>query len=324
MKQYLKELITRQTLKHNEQKNDNSAPSNYKLAKQFRLFKIRTRSLITDVFLISLGVFSAGFGLRGFLLPNSFIDGGAVGISLLLSNIWGISLSILLLVVNIPFIVLGYYSISKEFALKTATGIIALSIMVAFFPYPQITADKLLVAVFGGFFLGSGIGLAVRGGGVIDGTEVLAINLSKKLGLSIGDIILILNIIIFSFAAWLLSIEIALYSILTYLAASKTVDFIIEGIEEYTGVTIISIKYDEIKNMITEELGRGLTIYKGERGFGKSGQSDNEIKIIFTVLTRLEVNRLKTGIEKIDPDAFVIMNSIKDTKGGMIKKRPLK
>ncbi len=324
MKQYLRQLITRQTLKQKEQKNDDSAPSNYELAKQFHQLKVRSRRLATDVFLISLGVLSAGFGLRGFLLPNNFIDGGAVGISLLISEISGISLSILLIVVNIPFIILGYYSISKEFAIKTAIGIMALSIMVAFFPYPQITADKLLVAVFGGFFLGSGIGLAVRGGGVIDGTEVLAINLSKKIGLTIGDIILILNIIIFSFAAWLLSIETALYSILTYLAASKTVDFIIEGIEEYTGVTIISIKYDEIKNMITDELGRGLTIYKGERGFGRSGHRDNEIKIIFTVLTRLEVNRLKTGIEKIDPEAFVIMNSIKDTKGGMIKKRPLK
>jgi len=324
MKQFLRQLITWQTLKNKEQKNDDSAISTYELAKQFRQLKIETRRLITDVFLMSLGVLSAGFGLKGFLLPNNFIDGGAVGISLLISEISGISLSILLILVNIPFIILGYYSISKEFALKTATAIMALSIMVAFFPYPQITADKLLVAVFGGFFLGSGIGLAVRGGGVIDGTEVLAINLSRKLGPTIGDIILILNIIIFSFAAWLLSIETALYSILTYLAASKTVDFIIEGIEEYTGVTIISIKYDEIKNMITEELGRGLTIYKGERGFGRSGHRNNEIKIIFTVLTRLEVNRLKTEIEKIDPDAFVIMNSIKDTKGGMIKKRPLK
>lgn len=324
MKQFLRQLITWQTLKNKEQKKDDSAISTYELAKQFRQLKIETRRLTTDVFLMSLGVLSAGFGLRGFLLPNNFIDGGAVGISLLLAKISGISLSILLIVVNIPFIILGYYSISKEFAIKTAIAIGALSLMVAFFPYPQITADKLLVAVFGGFFLGTGIGLAVRGGGVIDGTEVLAINLSKKMGPTIGDIILILNIIIFSFAAWLLSIETALYSILTYLAASKTVDFIIEGIEEYTGVTIISVKYDEIKNMITEDLGRGLTIYKGERGFGKSGHRDNEIKIIFTVLTRLELNRLKTEIEKIDPDAFVIMNSIKDTKGGMIKKRPLK
>lgn len=317
-------VIIQQNKDKNQINGKNKTFSNYELAKKFRQLRVRVKRLLADIFLIALGVLSAGFGLKGFLLPNNFIDGGAVGISLLLSKVSGISLSILLVVVNFPFIVLGYWSISKEFALKTAVAIISLALVVAFLPYPHITADKLLVAVFGGFFLGSGIGLAVRGGGVIDGSEVLAINISRKLGLTIGDIILILNIIIFSFAAWLLSIETALYSILTYLSASKTVDFIVEGIEEYTGVTIISIKYDEIKNMITEKMGRGLTIYKGERGFGKTGHRNNEIKIIYTVLTRLELSKLKTEIEKIDPDAFVIMNSIKDTKGGMIKKRSLK
>ncbi|MEO6731829.1 MAG: YitT family protein [Ferruginibacter sp.] len=324
MNPYLKQALIEGDKKHKHGDEENITYSNYELAKKFRRLKIRIKRLLSEIFLIALGVLSAGFGLKGFLLPNNFIDGGAVGISLLIAEISGISLSILLVIVNIPFIVLGYWSISKEFALKTALAIIALAIVVAFLPYPQITADKLLVAVFGGFFLGSGIGLAVRGGGVIDGTEVLAINISRKIGLTIGDIILILNVIIFSFAAYLLSIEVALYSILTYLAASKTVDFIIEGIEEYTGVTIISIKNEEIQTMITEEMGRGLTIYKGERGFGKSGHRHHEIKIIYTVLTRLEVSKLKTEIAKIDPDAFVIMNSIKDTKGGMIKKRPLK
>ena len=247
-----------------------------------------------------------------------------MGISLLIAKLSGIPLSILLILVNIPFIILGYYAISKEFAFKAGIAITALALAVAFLPYPQITEDKLLVAVFGGFFLGSGIGLAVRGGGVIDGTEVLAISISRKLGMSIGDIIMIINIIIFSAAAYLLSIETALYSILTYLAAAKTVDFIIEGIEEYMGVTIISVKYPEIRTMIAEEMGRGLTIYKGERGFGKTGHHSSEIKIIYTVLTRLELNKLTSEIERIDPAAFVIMNSIKDTKGGMIKKRPLK
>ena len=325
MNPFLTQVIVQQTLKNKHQKpGDDNSYSRYEFAKNFRKFKVRTKRLIIDIFLISIGVLSAGFGLKGFLLPNNFIDGGAVGISLLLAEILGISISILLVVVNIPFIILGYFSISKEFAVKTGLAILALAVVVALVPYPQITADKLLVAVFGGFFLGTGIGLAVRGGGVIDGTEVLAINISRKLVLSIGDIILILNIIIFSFAAWLLSIETALYSILTYLAASRTVDFIIEGIEEYTGVTIISIKDEEIRHMITEEMGRGLTIYKGEKGFGRSGHRHNEIKIIYTVLTRLEVSKLKTEIEKIDPEAFVIMNSIKDTKGGMIKKRRLK
>lgn len=282
------------------------------------------KQIIIDFALTILGVAAAGFGLKGFLLPNNFIDGGAVGISLLIAELTNIPLSVLLILVNIPFVFIGYRTISKSFAIKTAFGIAALSLAVAIIPYPEITNDKLLVSVFGGFFLGAGIGLAVRGGGVIDGTEVLAISLSRKLGITIGDIILIFNIIIFSVAAYLLSVETALYSILTYLAASKTVDFFIEGIEEYTGVIIISVKHEEVRKMITEVMGRGVTIYKGEKGFGKTGNSTDDIKIVFTVITRLEISKLNQEIESIDPNAFVVMNSIKDTKGGMIKKRPLK
>jgi uncharacterized membrane-anchored protein YitT (DUF2179 family) len=298
--------------------------SNYEKAKALRNLKITVKRLVVDVFLLSLGVLSAGFGLRGFLLPNNFIDGGAVGISLLIAEVTSFSLAVLLIIVNTPFIILGYKIISKGFALKTAFAIAALSLAVAFIPYPEITQDKLLIAIFGGFFLGLGIGLAVRGGGVIDGTEVLAIGLTKRLGLTVGDIILIINVIIFSVAAYVLSIETALYSILTYLAASKTVDFVIEGIEEYTGVTIISFKAAEIRKMIVDDLGRGVTTFKGEKGYGKSGHNEGDIKIVYTVITRLEVSKLNAEIEKIDPDAFVIMSSIKDTKGGMIKKRPLK
>ena len=297
--------------------------SNYVLAKGLKQFQILFKRRLIQLFLLSMGVLSAGFGLKGFLLPNDFIDGGAVGISLLIYELTGWPLSILLLLVNIPFVVLGLRTIGVDFAVKTALGIIALSIAVEVIPYPQITEDKLLVSVFGGFFLGAGIGLSMRGGGVIDGTEVLALNISKRSGLSVGDLIMIFNIIIFSVAAYLLSIETALYSILTYLAASKTVDFIVEGIEEYTGVTIISPKSEDIRQMIINEIGRGVTIYKGERGFGKSGHRDSNIDIIFTVITRLELSNLKAEIEKIDPNAFILMHSINDTKGGMIKKRPL-
>ena len=180
--------------------------------------------------------------------------------------------------------------------IKTAFAIVLLAISVAFIPYPVITSDKLLISVFGGFFLGMGIGLAVRGGGVLDGTEVLAIYISRRTSMTIGDVILILNVIIFSFAAYLLGIEIALYAILTYLAASKTVDFIIEGIEEFTGVTIISPKSDEIRTMIIEHLGRGVTMYKGSGGFGKGGMKQHDQQILFTVLTRLEIARLQTEI----------------------------
>jgi uncharacterized membrane-anchored protein YitT (DUF2179 family) len=258
------------------------------------------------------------------LLPNQFIDGGAMGISLLISETTNVSLSILIVAVNLPFLILGYSQIGKEFAIKSIIAIILLAVVVHFIPYPLITSDKLLIAVFGGFFLGTGIGMAIRGGSVIDGTEVLAIYLSKKTGLTIGDIILIFNIIIFSFGAYILSIEIALYAILTYMAASKTVDFIIEGVEEYTGITIISEKSEEIRLMITEKLGRGVTLYNGKGGFGKKDEISKHIDIIYTVITRLEIARLKTEVDKIDSKAFLIMSSIKDTKGGMIKKRSLK
>ena len=285
---------------------------------------VTVKNLIFDVLLIIAGIFSAGFGLKGFLLPNNFVDGGATGISLLLTEITKIPLPVFIVVVNIPFILFGLKAIGKQFVIKTALAIIGLSACVAFIPYPQITNDKLLVAVFGGFFLGAGIGLSVRGGSVIDGTEVLAIFLNRKISLTVGDIILIFNIIIFSVAAYLLSIETALYSILTYLAASKTVDFIIEGIEEYTGVTIVSDFHKEIRQMITNELQRGVTIFNGEKGLLKQDDKQGHIKIIYTVITRLEIRKLNTEIEKLDPNAFVIMTSIKDTKGGMIKKRPLK
>ena len=293
-------------------------------ARMFIEMKMLVRKIITDLFLICLGILSAGFGLRGFLLPNNFLDGGATGISLLISELTGLNLSLLLLVVNVPFIILGYTVVGKRFAIKTALAIAGLAACVAFMPYPEVTNDKVLVAVFGGFFLGAGIGLAVRGSAVIDGTEVLAIFVSKKSGLTIGDVIMIVNIIIFSAAAWLTSIEIALYAMLTYLSAARTVDFVIEGIDEYMGVTIISIKSEKIRSMITNKLGRGITVYNGERGFGNTGEKFYDMKILYTIVTRLEVGKLQYEIEKIDPNAFVVMTSVKDMKGGMIKKRPLK
>jgi uncharacterized membrane-anchored protein YitT (DUF2179 family) len=298
--------------------------SGYARAKYQRNRQISFRRFLTDLFLISVGVLSAGFGLRGFLLPNKFIDGGVVGISLLISAVSHLPLAGLLILVNFPFMVLGYKLVGQLFVIKTAFAIAVLAVVVAFVPYPQVTQDKLLIAIFGGFFLGLGTGLAVRGGGVIDGTEVLAISLTKRLGVTVGDIIMIINILIFSAAAWILSVETALYSILTYLSASRTVDFVIEGIEEYTAVTIISVKAEDVRTMIIEKMGRGVTTFKGERGYGKRGHTEGDMKIIYTVITRLEVSKLNTEIEKIDPNAFVITSSVKDTRGGMIKKRSLK
>lgn len=305
------------------QKSEGNFLSGYRRAKEFYRFKILSVRTLKDTILLIAGIFSAGFGLEGFLLPNKFIDGGATGISLLVSEITKWPLALLLILVNIPFVMLGYRQIGKWFSIKTCFSIIGLALCITFVHYPVITSDKLLIAVFGGFFLGAGIGLAVRGGGVLDGTEVLAIFLSRKTSASVGDIVLLINILIFSFAAYLLSVETALYSILTYLAASRTMDFLIEGIEEYTGVTIISPKFEEISIMISDKLGRGITIYKGIHGYGKSGHHSDS-NIIFTVITRLEISRLYAEVETIDPNAFIVMQSIKDTKGGMIKKRPLK
>jgi len=298
--------------------------SAYRQAKEFYSFRVSLFHTLGDSFLLALGVISAGFGLKGFLLPNRFVDGGATGISLLLGEVTGVPLSLLLVIVNAPFVIIGYTQIGKSFVLKTSLAIGLLALVVAYFPYPVITSDKLLISVFGGFFLGLGIGLAVRGGGVLDGTEILAIYVSRRTSLTIGDVILIFNVIIFSFAAYLLGIEIALYAILTYLAASKTVDFVIEGIEEYTGVTIISPKAEEISNMIIRKMGRGVTLYKGSGGYGKGGLRKYDQEIVFTVITRLEIARLQSELDIIDPHAFMVMHSIRDTRGGMIKKRAIK
>ena len=297
--------------------------SNYVLAKSFRIIRINLIRGIKDCLLITVGIFSAAFGFKGFLLTNHFIDGGATGISLLISALTSTPLYILLIVVNIPFILLGYKVINKQFALKTLLAILGLALVVGTIEFPNVTSDNLLVAIFGGFFLGAGIGLAVRGGAVIDGTEVLAIYLSKKFGTTIGDIIIIINIFIFSAAAYLLSVEVAMYSMITYLAASKTLDFIVEGIEEYTGVTIVAIKSEEIRQMIIHKMGRGVTVYTGKRGYGKKGET-KDVEIIYTVVTRLELNKLNTEIQKIEPDAFVVMNAVKNTKGGIVKKRGIK
>ncbi|MGV3696058.1 YitT family protein [Flavobacterium sp.] len=319
MNSFWRKIIINTTL-HDQRKRNYS---DYALAKGYTEFKIMARRHVKDFFLITIGILSATFGFKGFLLTNHFIDGGATGISLLISALTDIPLYVLIICVNAPFVILGYRIMGRPFAIKTALAISGLAISLATISIPDITSDNLLVAVFGGFFLGAGIGLAVRGGAVIDGTEVLAIFLSRKFGTTMGDIIIVINVIIFSSAAYFLGIEVALYSMITYLAASKTLDFIVEGIEEYIGVTIISSRSNKMREMIIEKMGRGVTVYSGKGGYGKRGET-KEVDIIYTVITRLELNKLNTEIEKIEPDAFVVMNSVKDTKGGMIKKRPLK
>lgn len=273
------------------------------------------RELGNTAFVV-LGILSAGFGLKGFLLSSRFIDGGVTGISMLLADVLGWRLSILLFVINLPFIALGYRQIGRTFAFKSAAAIAGLSLCLAVVPYPDVTPDKLLTAVFGGIFIGAGIGLAIRGGAVLDGTEIAALLVSKSSHLlRVGDVILILNIFIFAAAAFFLGIESALYSILTYVAASKTIDFLLHGIEQYTAVIIISAHSEEIRHAIVAQLNRGVTVYKG-----RGGLSDAEQDILYCVVTRLEIGRIKTVVKDIDLSAFIVTHPLADAEGGITKK----
>jgi uncharacterized membrane-anchored protein YitT (DUF2179 family) len=272
-----------------------------------------------DIVLILLGILSAGMGLKGFLMSSRFIDGGVTGVSMLISDVLGFPLSALLLLINLPFIALGYRHMGRKFAIKSALAIAGLSACVAIIKYPDVTPDKLLTAVFGGFFIGAGIGLAMRGGAVLDGTEIAALLISKNIYiLKVGDVILILNIFIFATAAFFLGIDSALYSILTYVAASKTVDFLVYGIEEYHAIIIVSSNSEEIRSAILDDLKRGVTVYKG-----RGGLAETEQDILYCVVTRLEIAQVKSLVEAIDKTAFVVIHHLADVSGGTVKKRIL-
>ena len=269
--------------------------------------------------LIVLGILSAGLGLKGFLLSSHFIDGGVTGISMLLANVLGWPLSLLILAINLPFIALGYRQVGRSFAIRSTLAIAGLALCLAFIKYPDVTPDKLLTAVFGGFFIGAGIGLAIRGGAVLDGTEIAALLISRSSHiLKVGDVILLLNVLIFSAAAFFLGIESALYSMLTYFAASKTIDFLIHGVEEYTAVIVMSDRSEEIRQVILRDLERGVTIYKG-----RGGLTDTEQDILFCVVTRLEIGRIRAAAHEIDSGAFIVVHPLADAEGGVIKKLAL-
>jgi uncharacterized membrane-anchored protein YitT (DUF2179 family) len=273
---------------------------------------------------ITAGVFSAAFGLKAFLLSSHFIDGGVTGVSMLLAAALHLPLSALILVINLPFVALGYQQMGRRFAVRSAIGIGGLALVLATVHFPDVTHDLLLTAVFGGVFIGAGIGLAMRGGAVLDGTEIAALLVSKHMVvLKVSDIILIMNVLIFGAAVFILGTEPALYSMLTYFAAARVMEFVLNGIEQYTGVTIVSEHSESIRLAITEGLGRGVTLYQGKAGFGKRGEQLNERDIIFTVVTRLELPQLRAQVQRIDPNAFIVQYGIDDAQGGIIKKRPL-
>jgi len=275
-----------------------------------------------NILLIALGIASAAFGLKGFLLSSHFIDGGVTGVSMLLAEIIGVPLALLIFLINLPFIALGYRHIGVRFALRSTGAIMGLALCLYFVSFPDVTPDKLLTAVFGGFFIGAGIGLTIRGGSVLDGTEIAALLASRNSSLlRVGDVILILNIFIFIAAAFFLGIESAMYSILTYIAASKTIDFLIHGVEEYTAITIVSPQNDLIKNEIINRLHRGVTVLKGGGGIGGHGQSQSDV-VLYCVVTRLEIGKIKDVAKEIDPHAFITTHSVSDVDGGLVK-RPL-
>jgi uncharacterized membrane-anchored protein YitT (DUF2179 family) len=278
---------------------------------------------IKNTVLILLGIFSAAFGLKGFLLSSRFIDGGVTGISMLVSDVMGVPLALLILLINLPFVAIGYRQIGPKFAVKSAFAIAGLSLCLFLINFPDVTPDKLLTAVFGGLFIGAGIGLAIRGGAVLDGTEIAALLVSRNSHLlRVGDVILILNIFIFLAAAFFLGVESAMYSILTYVAASKTIDFLLHGVEEYTAITIVSSKSEDIKMAIIGKLNRGVTVFDGRGGMGSTGFIDTKQPILYCVVTRLEIGSIKSLVDEIDPQAFVTTHSLTDVQGGLIK-RPI-
>jgi uncharacterized membrane-anchored protein YitT (DUF2179 family) len=283
--------------------------------------KIQLPHWLSDILYTVAGILFSSFALKSFLVPNNFFDGGVTGISLLVHELYHINIAYVIIIANIPFIIMGGFMINRAYAVKTSLAVIGLGLCLLYMPYREVTQDKLLISIFGGVFMGIGVGLAIRGGCALDGVEVLALYTGKRISFTISEIILGINIIIFLVAAVKLGLPTALYSILTYYAASRTSNFVIEGLEEYTGVTIISGENQKIKEALVMTMSKGITIYKGERGFLKgSFDVSQPVDIIFTVVTRLEVRRLRNLVHDIDPKAFIFTSTIKEAAGGVLKK----
>ena len=271
-----------------------------------------------EYFQIFIGIVLTSLGLKAFLLPNGFLDGGVTGIALLVRTQVDINMSYLLVIFSIPFLILGYFTVSKRIVIKSIISILGVALFIHFENFQTITNDKLLISIFGGLLVGSGIGIAIRNGSVLDGSEILGIYLNDKLGISIGKIIMVFNIILFSITAFVISTEVALYSILTYIVAAKVTDTVIEGFEDFIGITIVSKKYDLIKVAILEELGVGLTVYKGSSGFGSQGHTE-DFDIIHSIVNRIDIKKMYRLIHEIDTEAFIIEFDVNNVKGGVLR-----
>jgi len=272
----------------------------------------------SEYFQIFIGIVLTSLGLNAFLLPNGFLDGGVTGIALLVRTQVDINLSYLLLIFSIPFLILGYFTVSKQIVIRSIISILGLAIFIHFENFQTLTDDKLLISIFGGLLVGSGIGIAIRNGSVLDGSEILGIYLNDRFGISIGKVVLFFNIILFSITAFAVSVEVALYSILTYIIAAKVTDTVIEGFEDFIGVTIVSKKHPIIKKAILEELGVGLTIYKGSSGFGYNGQIE-DFDIIHSIVNRIDIKKMYGIIKVIDADAFIVEFDVNSVKGGVLR-----
>ena len=270
--------------------------------------------------LIFLGTSLAVLAMKGFMIPNRFMDGGITGISILLHEIFRINISFLVIILNVLFVYLGYKRIGKTFAVQTCIAVLLLSVGLLFIDINPITHDKLLIAIFGGILMGTGVGLVIRGGGVIDGAEVIAVFTGRKTGFSNSEIIMLINTIIFAVAALQFGLETAMYSIITYFTASRATNYIVDGIEEFTAMNIICSQPEEIKNLLVNELGKGITVYKGEKGYlPGSFEVKTSADIIVTIITRLEIKQIQDAVLSIDPKAFIYVQSIKEAAGGILK-----
>ena len=276
-------------------------------------------NLVWEIGQLALAVFLASLGLKAFLLPNGFLDGGVTGISILLSKITGIEISIILPIISIPFFVIGWFTISRKTVIRSIISVLVLSLIIHFENFQSITDDKLLISIFGGLFLGAGIGLAIKNGSVLDGSEILGIFLNEKTGISIGLIIFWFNVVLFLMASLLFSIEVAMYSVLTYIITAKTIDLILEGFEDYVGLMIVTEKSKEMQIALLKNIGQGLTIYNGSKGYGSQGEKQ-DLKIIHTVVNRIDTKKAYRTLNEVDKDAFVIEFDVNRVSGGVLRK----
>lgn len=281
--------------------------------------KLTRTKLLKRMLFVPLGALLVAAGLEIFLVPNNIIDGGIIGVSIMVSYLSNINLGLLLVLFNLPFLILGYKHIGKTFAITTLVGDLILGIGVALFhSVPVLTEDPLLASVFGGICIGVGVGLVIRHGGSLDGTEILAIIFNKATPFSVGEVVMFMNVFILGSAGFVFGWDRAMYSLIAYFIAFKTIDITIEGLDQSKSVWIISDQYEEIGDAINARLGRGVTYLHGE------GAYTGDVKrIIFTVITRLEEAKVKSIVEENDESAFLAVGDIHDVKGGRFKKQAI-